>query len=157
MFIPKRVPWYGGFWEKLIGLTKNALQKVLGRAQVTLSELQTIIVAIEAILNDRPMTYVSTNIDDDEALTLSHLLNGCRITSLPHEKVDNEDIDDPDYGSLTEVTRWARRQALLLQHLRNRWKTEYLTSLRKFHRTTGNKERAIKYRRCVLAHDDKQE
>ena len=31
-FIPKRAPWYGGFWERLIGLTKMALKKVLGKA-----------------------------------------------------------------------------------------------------------------------------
>ena len=23
-FIPKRAPWYGGWWERLIGLTKTA-------------------------------------------------------------------------------------------------------------------------------------
>ena len=40
IFIPKRAPLYGGFWERLIGITKNALKKVLGRAQVTLSELK---------------------------------------------------------------------------------------------------------------------
>ena len=155
IFIPKRAPWYGGFWERLIGLTKNALKKVLGRAQVTLSELQTIIVEIEAILNDRPLTYVSADIDDEEALTPSHLLNGRRITSLPHEKVDDEDIHDPDYGNLTEVTKRARRQALLLQHFRNRWRTEYLTSLREFHRTTGNNKQIINIGDVVLVHDDK--
>ena len=31
-FIPKRAPWYGGFWERLIGLTKKAVRKTLGRA-----------------------------------------------------------------------------------------------------------------------------
>ncbi len=155
IFIPKRAPWYGGFWERLIGLTKNALKKVLGRAQVTLSDLQTIIVELEAILNDRPLTYVSADIDDEEALTPSHLLNGRRITSLPHENVDDEDIDDPDYGNLTEMTRRARRQALLLQHFRNRWKTEYLTSLREFHKTTGNNKQTINIGDIVLVHDDK--
>ena len=155
IFIPKRASWYGGFWERLIGLTKNALKKVLGRAQVTLSELQTIIVEIEAILNDRPLTYVSADIDDQEALTPSHLLSGRRITSLPHEKVDDEDIHDPDYGNLTEVTKRARRQALLLQHFRNRWRTEYLTSLREFHRTTGNNKQIINIGDVVLVHDDK--
>ena len=28
-FIPKRAPWYGGFWERLIGLTKQAVKKHL--------------------------------------------------------------------------------------------------------------------------------
>ena len=72
VFIPKRASWYGSHWESLIGLTKNALKKVFGRAQITLSELQTIIVEIEAVLNDRPLTYVSTDIDEEEALTPSH-------------------------------------------------------------------------------------
>ena len=60
-FIPKRDPWYGGFWERLIGLTKTALRKILGRALVTLPILQTLIVEIEAVLNDRPITYVSSD------------------------------------------------------------------------------------------------
>lgn len=37
--IPKRAPWFGAFWERLIGLTKNSLKKVLGRACVSDSEL----------------------------------------------------------------------------------------------------------------------
>ena len=55
-FIPKRAPWYGGFCERLIGLTKTALKKTVGRASVTLEELQALIVEVEAILNDRPIT-----------------------------------------------------------------------------------------------------
>ena len=70
---------------------------------------------------------------------INTLLNGRRIT-LPHEKIDDGDINDPDYGNLTEVTKRARRQALLLQHFRNRWKTE---SLREFHITTGNNKQTI--------------
>ena len=46
-FIPKRAPRYGGFWERLIGLTKTALKKVLGQTYVTLSSLQTIIVEVD--------------------------------------------------------------------------------------------------------------
>ena len=30
-FIPKRAPWFGGFYERLIGITKNALEKTLGQ------------------------------------------------------------------------------------------------------------------------------
>ena len=28
-FIPKRASWYGGFWERLVGLTKMTIKKVL--------------------------------------------------------------------------------------------------------------------------------
>ena len=55
-FIPKRAPWYGGFWERLIGLTKTNLKKVLGRSQVDMEILVTFISEIEAILNDRSLT-----------------------------------------------------------------------------------------------------
>lgn len=58
-FIPKRAPWYGGFWERLIGLSKRAIKKTLRRAFITLTELQTLAVEVKAILNDRPITHVS--------------------------------------------------------------------------------------------------
>ena len=77
-FIPKGVPWYGGFWERLIGLTKATLKKVLG----------TIIVEVKAMLNDRPLTYISSDISDPEPLTPAHLLYGRRITTLPHPMVE---------------------------------------------------------------------
>ena len=54
-FIPERAPWYGGFWERLIGLTKLSLKKVLGKTSIALDELQTIFAEIEAVLNDRPL------------------------------------------------------------------------------------------------------
>ena len=75
-FIPKRAPWYGGFWERLIGLTKMTLRKVLGRTFVSLTSLQTIVTKIEAILNDRPLTYISSDVNDAEPLTPAHLLYG---------------------------------------------------------------------------------
>ena len=97
-FIPKKAPWYGGFWERLIGLTKTAIKKVLGRRHVSLSILETVIVEIEAVLNDRPLTFVSSELEDLEPLTPSHLLHGRRITCLPHKAVEVDEIDDPSYG-----------------------------------------------------------
>lgn len=31
-FITKAAPWYGGFWERLIGITKFILKKIIGRS-----------------------------------------------------------------------------------------------------------------------------
>ena len=109
-FIPKRVPWYGGWWERLIGLTKMSLKKVLGRSRVTLTVLQTLTVLrtlVVAILNDRLLTHVSPDFDDPEPLTPAHLVHGHRIVSLPHEEVAEQDLEDPTFGNSTDVTRHA--------------------------------------------------
>ena len=83
-FIPKRAPWFGGFYERMIGLTKTCIMKILGRNCVDIETLQTVTSEIEATLNDRPLTFVSTDIEDLEPLTPAHLLYGRRITCLPY-------------------------------------------------------------------------
>ena len=113
-FIPKRAPWYGGFWERLIGLTKTTLKKVLGRTFISLINLQTIVVEIEAILNDRPLTYTSADLNDPEPLCPSHLLYGRQIVSLPYP-LDSEDSKDPDYLA-TPIRSMADRKTQLIQH-----------------------------------------
>ena len=45
-FIPKRAPWYGGFWERLVGVSKTAIKKTLGRRHVSLQTLEAIVVEI---------------------------------------------------------------------------------------------------------------
>ena len=103
-FIPKRAPWYGRFWERLIGLSKRAIKKTLGRAFITLTELQTPAVEVEAILNDRPITYVSGDVVDEEPLTPSHRLYGRRITLLPYPEIEDE-VTDPTFGDDSDLKR----------------------------------------------------
>ncbi|XP_065889715.1 uncharacterized protein [Dysidea avara] len=159
-FIPCRAPWYGGYWERLVGLTKSALKKMLGRAYVTLPSLQTLIVEIEAHLNNRPLTYVSSELNDPEPLTPSHLLYGRVINTVPHTLTTQDELTDEDFqeaGSQLHHTlsKKAKAQALLIQHFWGRWKKEYLTSLRETHITSGgtNKE-TIKVGDVVIIHDD---
>ena len=107
---------------------------------------------MEALLNDRPLTYVSCS--DLEPLTPSHLLSGRRITSLPHENHSIDEINDPHYNEHSRISKEAKTQALLLQHFTSRWKNEYLTSLREFHCTSGNNICKIAAGDVVLVHDD---
>ena len=102
-FIPKYAPWCGGFWERFIGLTKSSLKKVLGRTFTTLSTIQTIIVEIEGILNDCPLTYISSDVKDPEPLIPAHLLYGRRIISLPYHSVEEDELDNPDFGGKSVV------------------------------------------------------
>ena len=46
------------------------------------------------------------------------------------------------------------RQGVLLQHFQSRWKKEYLTALREFHRTTGTNEQTVNIGDVVQIHDD---
>ena len=48
-FIPHQSSWYSGYWECLVGLTKNAIKKTFGRAFITLPSLQTLKVEIEIV------------------------------------------------------------------------------------------------------------
>lgn len=152
-FIPKKAPWHGGYWERLIGLTKTALKKVLGRAHINLVTLQTLVVEIETILNNRPLTYVSDDPKDMEPLTPSHLLYGHQIAFLPYN-VSPDELADSDYGDYSQLKKRAKMQALLLDHFSSRWRREYLTLLREFHNSSGDNRQSVQVGDVVLVHDE---
>ncbi|MCP4460193.1 MAG: hypothetical protein GY816_19540 [Cytophagales bacterium] len=71
-FFTQMAPWMGGFYERLIGIVKRSLKKVLGPLLLTEPQLTTTLFEIEAIINTRPLTYNSSNIEDGSALTPAH-------------------------------------------------------------------------------------
>jgi len=109
-FILKR-----GFWERLVGLTKEALKKMLGRTKLKFNELRTIITEIEAILDNRPLTYVSSDLNEPQALIPSHLLYGDRLTSLPYDPSVKEEMLDPSFDEKPShlLDTFSRRQQIL--------------------------------------------
>ena len=58
----------------MIELTKMAIKKTLGRAPISLVTLKKIVVEVEIILNDCPLTYIADDPDDPEPLTPAHLI-----------------------------------------------------------------------------------
>ena len=84
----------------MIGMTKSTIKKVLGRTHTSLTTLQTL---VEAVLNDRPLTSVTPDVMDAGPLTPSHLLCGHRITSLPYMLMEDDEIEDPTYGTARDV------------------------------------------------------
>ncbi|GFX25813.1 integrase catalytic domain-containing protein [Trichonephila clavipes] len=73
-FIVERVPWWGGFYERLVKTIKDPLRKILGRALLTFEELSTILSEVEIIINHRPLTYVENDPGEPEPLTPAHFL-----------------------------------------------------------------------------------
>ena len=118
---------------------------------MSLIMLETVIVEIEAALNDQPLTIVSSEQRELEPLSPAHVLHGRRITCLLHETADDDNLIDPTYG---EVCGNAKVLANILQSFQKRWRHEYLTSLKEVHRATGNNSTSVKTGDVVLIHDD---
>uniref|UniRef100_A0A915BVD3 DUF5641 domain-containing protein n=1 Tax=Parascaris univalens TaxID=6257 RepID=A0A915BVD3_PARUN len=59
-FITPFAPWQGGVYERLVGLTKTAFRKAVGRRLLDGEEFKTLVVECEAIVNSRPLTYVDS-------------------------------------------------------------------------------------------------
>ncbi|XP_053395587.1 uncharacterized protein LOC128555850 [Mercenaria mercenaria] len=108
-FIPKRAPWFGGWWERLIRLTKTAVKKTLGHSYVNFDMLQTVVTEIEAVLHDRPLTYVSSGMNP-EPLTPAHLLYGRHIITLPYHDPKDETVPSSILGEHRNINKQAKIQ-----------------------------------------------
>ncbi|CAG7829398.1 unnamed protein product [Allacma fusca] len=75
-FIPPASPHMGGCWERLVRSVKVALEASLHERAPREEVLQTLLVEAEALVNSRPLTFVSVDPDDPESLTPNHFLLG---------------------------------------------------------------------------------
>jgi len=57
-----KAPWWGGQYERIVGLVKQALFKVVGAASLKFQELREILLDVEISLNNRPLSYVEEDI-----------------------------------------------------------------------------------------------
>ena len=133
-FIKELSPWMGGFYERLVGTTKMALKKSIGRLRLTSLQLQTTLTEIEAILNSRPLVYVGDEIDDKDILTPQHFLSLKKDHGLPVVGDIDENLDDPIFlpkkDSASALLETWKKGNQHLNQFWNIWKEQYLTSLR---------------------------
>ena len=94
-----RSPWWGGFFERMVGLMKSALCKAVEHTNLTYKQLKEVLITVEVTLNNRPLGYL----DDDKELrplTPNGLIHGMNI-SLQEE--NTEALDEE-----TKLSRYAR-------------------------------------------------
>ena len=153
----EKTPWWGGAFERLVKSTKRCLRKMVRRSKLSFDELQTLLVEVEAIINSRPLSYVSAT-DIEEPLTPSHLLMGRRVLSLPDNLGHAVDLDYEDFNPLTSTQLETRLKRLneSLNYFWTRWRDEYLAELRDTHRQhiSSTSQPKISEGDIVVIHDE---
>lgn len=119
-FIPPLAPHFGGVHETMIKAAKKAIYAILGSADVTDEELMTAFTGAEALINSRPLTYQTANVNDNIPLTPNHFLFG-QVGGL----FAPESVDELEYSPRK---RWRRVQELV-RHFWHRWMREWLPGL----------------------------
>ncbi|GFT88728.1 integrase catalytic domain-containing protein [Trichonephila clavipes] len=82
-FIPPASPHFGGLWEANIKSMRRILLRVAKSAIMNFEELTTLMAQIEAVLNSRPLSPLSSDPNDLNPLTPGHFLTNCAISSFP--------------------------------------------------------------------------
>ncbi|VDO14752.1 unnamed protein product [Brugia timori] len=125
-FTPAKAPWYGGVYERVIQLVKEALYKSLSHNPVKRRLFSTVLKRIQSMLNERPLCPSS---DDAEQWTLTpaHFLRAnlgsCTLTQdtiLPVEMTP----------TAANLARFIRQDQHYNRLVWLQWKQLYLTYLR---------------------------
>jgi len=88
-FIPPRAPNFGGLWEAAVRVFKTHYKRVVGTASLTIDEMQTLSIQIEAILNSRPIIVLSNDSNDLSYLSPGYFLVGDILTGIPDPSLLN--------------------------------------------------------------------
>ncbi|GFW28521.1 integrase catalytic domain-containing protein [Trichonephila clavipes] len=128
-FLPPRAPNFGGLWEAGIKSFKFHFKREAGNSRFTYEEFLTIMTQIEGILNSRPLTPLSMDIDDLSVLTPAHFLIGRPITSINEPNIIHIETNRLNiYQRLTKIVqsiwkRWSNNYLSNFQQ-RSKWKFE---------------------------------
>ncbi|UYV83455.1 hypothetical protein LAZ67_23001090 [Cordylochernes scorpioides] len=134
---PPAAPWWGGWIEIIVGLTKKLLRRLLGKRVVNYEEMVTILENCERVINARPLTYIAEDNDDLVPLTPEMFLREPRTEG---EIVLKE--FRCNFGKSYEKSK------RLLKEFRKRFRSEYLGLL--VHHDNRKKQRQLKVGDIVL-------
>lgn len=117
---PPSAPHFGGVWERLVKSPKKALKITLNGQLVNDETLLTLTAEVESLLNSRPLTHVSVDPQDLEAITPNHFLIGRNSPNVPPDVFDERDLNSKK--------RWRQAQTVT-DHFWRRWLREYVPAL----------------------------
>ncbi|XP_076384330.1 uncharacterized protein LOC143262581 [Megalopta genalis] len=116
-FTPVLSPHFGGLWEAAVKAFKHYIKRVVGEELFTFEQFNTFVIEVEAVLNSRPLTPLSSDPNDTSPLTPGHFLIGSSLTA----------IAETDFRAIpnNRLSNWQHIQKVK-QHFWTRWQKEYI-------------------------------
>ena len=71
-FTPPYAPWFGAVFERMVGILKKELAKLIGHSAISQFELTAHLAEIQGVINSRPLVKIGT----EEVLTPNNILTG---------------------------------------------------------------------------------
>ena len=119
-FNPPKASHMGGAWERMIHTVRKILNPLIKEQRMDEEGLSTLLCTVEDIINGRPLTVVSDDPNDLNALTPNHLLFPGTPNQLPPGLFEKKDM---------YVRRRWRQVQYLTDVFWRRWSKEYLPIL----------------------------
>ena len=147
-FVVERGPWWGGAWERLVGVVKGLLRRSLGQAVLSWEELVTALTEVEKVINRRPITYLWESSEPG---------GGVPIPLCPEQFLLPPRADGKEEERELNVSKEFQQRKKWLSSMNDLWKKEYL------HQVLGSQGEVwttqpnpLKEREVVLVADDRE-
>ena len=142
-----KASWWGGMFERMVSIVKQALYKVVGSAKLTFKELQDVMLDIQLVLNNRPLSYCEDDIQLP-MLTPNMMIFGKANYLM---ELSPEDIEERDLRKRAKYLKKCK------DALWQRWKREYMRALRERHNLTHDgKEKELRRGDVMLIKGDEK-
>ena len=129
-FIIEFSPWMGGFYERLVGMVKSSLRKVIQIKFLTTTQFRTYAIECEHILNSRLLVYIDDDISSTEAIKPNHFLCLNPQNLAPILEDDGNPDFKPQMESSNELLEIWRKGQSYLNEFWKHWYNHYLLSSR---------------------------
>ena len=125
-----RAPWWGGFFERLIGIMKRSLSKSIGRSLLKFPEIEEALIDVKASINYRPLLNQGKEFEQP-VITPNIVMRGRPLPIV-------EDLDL--IGDETEVSRRMKLLQRSKPQLRQRFMNEYIHALEEWQKLVSNQQ-----------------
>ncbi|XP_028968439.1 uncharacterized protein LOC114828436 [Galendromus occidentalis] len=135
----------------MVQTVKRPLRKILGRGALWFRELETVLVEIESLVNERPLTAVQLDPNEIGALSPADLLYGHRAKpTLPEMKFKPDSREAAN--SIVFSRRWKHQQSVI-RAFQKRFSQEYIQYLRTAHSRNPSESRSVQVGDVCLLQD----